>query len=145
MAASTTWYSNSDATNHITSELANLGIRKEYTEKDTVVVGNGAGLEISHIGFTKFSNNSSSFDFKNILRSPSVTANLLSVHQFSRDNNCFFVFFSDFFYVKDLQTGGKLFREKSENGFYPMYFHHSLPSTNNQPFAFIGVRVRFQA
>lgn len=127
MATSTTWYSDFGASNHITSELANLGIHEEYTRKDIIAVGNGAGLTISHIGSTKFSNNSSFFNFKNILHCLSIFANLLSVHQFVHDNNCFFFFFSDSFYSKDLQTGRTLFRGKSENGHYPMHFYHSLP------------------
>ena len=72
-------------------------------------MGNGAGLNISHIGTNRFPHGSSSFAMNNILHCPSIAANLLSVYQFTRDNNCYFVFFSDCFYVKDLKTGKTLF------------------------------------
>ena len=39
----TTWISNIGASNHITSDLANLAIHNEYHGQDQVLVGNGAG------------------------------------------------------------------------------------------------------
>lgn len=44
------WYADSGLTNHITSDLNNLSLQSGYPGKDQVTVGNGQGLEISHIG-----------------------------------------------------------------------------------------------
>ena len=109
----TTWLSNTGASNHITLDLANLAIHNEYHGQDQVVVGNGAGLNIAHIGSNTIPHGLSSLAMNNILHCPSVTTNLLSVYQFTRDNNCYFIFFSNCFYVKDLSTGRTLFRRKS--------------------------------
>ena len=92
-----TWVTDTGASNHTTNNLANLTVHYSYHGADKVVVRNGVGLPISHIGLSTFLHNSSAFKFSNILHCPDISTNLLSVHQFTHDNNCFFVFFHDFF------------------------------------------------
>jgi histone deacetylase 1/2 len=138
---SSTWISDSGASNHITSDLTNLAIHNEYQGKDHVAVGNGAGLTIAHTGSSKFTCGSSTFALKNILHCPSIAANLLSIYQFTRDNNCYFVFYSDCFYVKDVKTGKTLFHGKSEHGLYPFRIHTQISTKSGRPFALVGVRV----
>lgn len=137
----TTWLSDTGASNHITSDLANLAIHNEYHGQDQVAVGNGTGLNIAHIGSNKIPYGSSSRAMNTILHCPSVAANLLSVYQFTRDNNCYFIFFSDCFYVKDLSMGRTLFCGKSENGLYPFHIHNQISTKSSHLFAFVGVRV----
>ena len=120
---STTWISDSSASNHITSDLTNLAIHNEYQGKDHVAVGNGTGLTIAHSVSSKLTYGSSTFALKNILHCPSIVANLLSIYQFTLDNNCYFVFYSDCFYVMDVKTGKTLFHGKSEHGLYPFRIH----------------------
>ena len=122
----TTWLSDTGASNHITSDLANLAIHNKYHGQDQVAMGNGAGLNIAHIGSNKIPHASSSLAMNNILHCLSVVANLLSVYQSTRDNNCYFIFFSDCFYVKDLSMGRTLFCGKSENGLYPFHIHNQI-------------------
>ena len=86
----------------------------------------GAGLSISHIGSNRFPHGSSSFAMSNILHCPSIATNLLSVYQFTRDNNCYFIFFSNCFYVKDLKTGRTLYRGKSKHGLYLFHIHAQI-------------------
>lgn len=82
------------------------------------------------------------FAKNNILHCPSVATNLLSIYQFTRDNNCYFIFPSHCFNVKDLKTAGKtLFQGKSKNGIYPFRIHHQIASKSGRPFAFVGVHV----
>ena len=114
------WYTDSGALNHITSDLANLSIHNAYHGKDHVVVFNASGLNISHIGSSQLHHNSSPFKMNNILHCPSVSANLLYVNQFSRDNDCYFLFDSDGFCVKDKLTGKMLFCGMSDHGLYPI-------------------------
>ena len=45
----TNWYTNSGATDHITSELDKMSIRDKYQGKDQVQTANGTGMPISHI------------------------------------------------------------------------------------------------
>ncbi|XP_026428395.1 uncharacterized protein LOC113324290 [Papaver somniferum] len=54
------------------------------------------------------------------LHVPSSSAKLLSVHQFTTDNQCSITFEGDEFYVKDLNSGKRIFQGKSNNGLYPM-------------------------
>ena len=44
------WYTDTDATDHITSDLDRLSIQEKYNGKDQVQVANGPGLSIHHIG-----------------------------------------------------------------------------------------------
>lgn len=137
-SSGSTWYTDTGASNHITADLGNLAINDEYHGKETVVVGNGAGLQIKHIGSNQFHTQSTSFKFNNILHCPSVTTNLLSVNQFTKDNNCYFVFLPDCFFVKDLKSRRTLFQGMSKNAIYPFQFQ------GRQPVAFVGVRVAAQ-
>ena len=47
------WYPDSGATNHLTNYLNNVTIRGDYSGNDQIVVDNGTGLPISHIGDSK--------------------------------------------------------------------------------------------
>lgn len=44
-----TWFTDGGATNHVTSDFANLKFHSEYHDKNTIGVGNGNSLSISHI------------------------------------------------------------------------------------------------
>ncbi|KAK9284097.1 hypothetical protein L1049_012357 [Liquidambar formosana] len=48
-----TWYTDSGATNHITSDLANLSLHNEYRRKDPVEVGNSSGLKDGEDAFPR--------------------------------------------------------------------------------------------
>ncbi|KAL5805533.1 hypothetical protein ACOSQ4_028266 [Xanthoceras sorbifolium] len=47
------WYTDSGATNHVTSNLNNLHLPTKYKGNDRLAVGNGQQLQISHTGFLK--------------------------------------------------------------------------------------------
>lgn len=49
---------------------------------------------------------------------PKIKSNLLSVHQFCKDNHVCFEFHTDFFVVKDKTTGALLLKGRNENGLY---------------------------
>jgi len=49
-----TWVTDTGVSNNITSDLANLTVHDSYRGADKVVVGNGVGLPISHIGLSTF-------------------------------------------------------------------------------------------
>jgi hypothetical protein len=44
------WYTDSGATDHITSELDKLTMHDAYTTSDQIHTANGVGMEISHVG-----------------------------------------------------------------------------------------------
>ncbi|KAF8403163.1 hypothetical protein HHK36_011260 [Tetracentron sinense] len=130
------WYPDSGATNHITSDLANLSLHSEYTGNDSMKVGDGTGLPIQHIGNSSLHTTSSTFHLNDILHVPSITKNLLSVHRFTRDNNVFFEFHPNHFYIKDRRSGKLLFQGTSKGGLYQLIQHQG--NTNKE--ALIGER-----
>jgi hypothetical protein len=80
-------------------------------------------LHIHHIGSSILCSSNKNFFLNNILHVPHINQNLLSVYQFTKDNNVFFEFHPSFFCVKDLFSGVTLLSGKSKNGLYPL---HSL-------------------
>lgn len=48
------WFPDSRACHHVTNDLANLALGSEYTGGGNVVMGNGTGLAITHIGSSFF-------------------------------------------------------------------------------------------
>lgn len=133
------WYADSGATNHVTNDLQNLSIHSNYQGKDKVSVGNGQGLHIMNTGSSMIHTTSGSFHLDKILHVPSISSNLLSVHQFTKDNDCVFIFDSDGFSIQDRQSGKILFRGLSKNGLYP--FRVSYPASDiSPPAAFVGER-----
>lgn len=63
-----TWYLDTGATNHITSNFGNLTLgAKEYHGSNQMHVGNGQGLHIHHIGSSYISFPSIHFVLHNIL------------------------------------------------------------------------------
>lgn len=137
--ANSTWYTDSGASNHITTDMANLAIQEEYNGSDKVAVGNGSGLCITHSGSSSVVLSNSKFKLNNILHCPKAITNLLSVHQFASDNHCFFVFFPSCFYIKDLKTQKTLFKGDCVDGLYRLQFNKSAFSSPG-PLALVGIR-----
>lgn len=118
-ATEQTWYSNLGATHHITPDMANLSIHSAYQGGDAVQVGNGQGLSINHIGSSILHASNYSFHLRNLLHCPTASTNLLLMHQFSKDNSCYFYFDPNGFVVKDKISGRILFQGPIEHGLYP--------------------------
>jgi hypothetical protein len=79
----TDWYTDVDAIDHITSDLDRLAIRERYQGNEQVHVGNGSGLQITHIGHSSLNTANRPLALHNILHIPNITKNLFSVHKFS--------------------------------------------------------------
>jgi hypothetical protein len=86
----TDWYTDTGTTDHITSDLDRLAVRKRYHGNEQVHFSNGSGLRIMHIGHSSLNTANHPLALYNILHVPNITKNLISVHKFSRDNGVFF-------------------------------------------------------
>ena len=86
------WFADSGATNHVTSDLSQLSIHTDYNGEDQLAVRNGQKLSINHIGSSKLSCATRPLHLNKILHVPSITKSLLSVSQFTKDNNVFMEF-----------------------------------------------------
>jgi histone deacetylase 1/2 len=95
------WYTNSSATDHMTSDLDRLNFLERYNGNEQVHVGNGAGLQISHIGHSSINTVANPLILRDVLRVPHITKNLLSMHKLTRDNNVFIEYHPTYFVVKD--------------------------------------------
>lgn len=112
------WFANSGASNHYTPFGDNIQQSMSYSGGDNLYVGNRTCLDISLIGKSSFDSTLFCFLLTDILHTPSLTKNLLSVSKFTRDNSCFFKFHPDICFIKDLQTKKVLLQGKLHKGRY---------------------------
>jgi transposase InsO family protein len=141
-----TWLTDTGATDHLTANLNNLQVPAPYKGTEQVSVGNGQSIPINNIGngqlCTKFYN----FRLQNLLHSPRISSNLLSVHKLCKDNNCSCYFDSNKFLIQDLPSGKVLYKGLSKNGLYPIHTHSSSPSVTASPSvsAFLSSKNKWQ-
>jgi hypothetical protein len=135
-----TWYPDSGASHHITSDLANLNLKAvDYGGSDQLRVGNGTGLSIHHIGNTRISTPTSPFTLYDVLHVPQIKKNLLSVHQFTKATNTYFEFHPFHFLVKDRTTGTPLLQGQNSHGLYS-FPSFSASNKSAPPTALVGER-----
>ena len=106
-----TWYPDSRASHHVTPNADNLHNQVPYAGQDQLYIGNDQGNSV-------LSSQPKSFALKNILHVPTITKNLLFVHQFTLDNNVFIEFHPYFCLVKDKKTGHVLLKGTHKDGLY---------------------------
>ena len=117
-ANETKWLIDSAASHNITGDLTNLSIHSEYDGTDEVVLGDGTGLVVSHIGSLALHSPHKTFFLRDTLCVPHIHKNLISVHHFTKQNNVFVEFHPFYFLVKEQKTGAILLRGACENGVY---------------------------
>ena len=93
---------------------------------ETVIVGNGQELPVTHVGNGKLQTPSHCFRLDNILRVPDLASNLLFVHKLCLQNNAFCYFDANQFLIVDLATGKILYQGLSKDGVYPIPFPSQL-------------------
>jgi histone deacetylase 1/2 len=105
------WYSDTGATDHITSDLDLLSFHGRYNGNENVQVGNGAGFQIANIGQSSIHTSANkALSLCNVLHVPQITKNLVSINRLTKDNDVFVEFHPYFFVVKDLATRTSLLR-----------------------------------
>ena len=60
------------ASHNVTADFNNLNLHQDYNELDDIVIGDGTGLKITHIGSTNLSTPSNKFLLSNVLFVPSM-------------------------------------------------------------------------
>ncbi|XP_019447442.1 PREDICTED: uncharacterized protein LOC109348071 [Lupinus angustifolius] len=134
-----TWYPDSGATNHLTADASLVHEPIETFGHEQIYMGNGSGISIKSVGnshFTSSLNSTVSLSLNNLLYVPSITKNLLSVSQFTKDNSCYFEFHPNTCFVKSQATNELLLQGfLTKEGLYA--FHGLLPNfTSCQPSTF---------
>ncbi|KAH9769131.1 retrovirus-related pol polyprotein from transposon RE1 [Citrus sinensis] len=117
------WYLDSGATHHLTNNMENLHFKEDYKGTDQLIIGNGQGLSISHIGHAFLSfraskhpyTHASTIALKDMLLVPTITKNLLSISKLTSDNSLSVEFCGNVCYVKDMK-GQVLLQGLAEKG-----------------------------
>lgn len=116
----------SGATHHATPDLRNLQLYSDYDDPDRMTIGNGKSCLVTP----------HSFKLTNILHVPNIFTNLLSVAQFSKDNNILFEFHPSVLFVKDRQTGKMVFHGQLKDALY--HFSDAAPNKVHDSSAFLS-------
>jgi len=127
------WYPDTGASAHATPDAQMMDHSEPYSENDVLKIGNGTGLGVSSVGRTVIRSDSHNFHMSNILHVPKLAIPLLSVYRFTNENNVFFEFHKNLFFVKDCTTRAILLRGSTIGGLYKLI----LPRGHN---AFLSAR-----
>jgi len=124
------WYMDTGATSHMTSEQGNLSSYFNLSNNRGIIVSNGHSIPIRGYGHTNLSFPNRPLTLKNVLHSPQLIKNLVSVRKFTTDNSVSVEFDPFDFSVKDFQTGMRLMRCESRGDLYPITTSQAIsPST----------------
>ena len=72
------------ASHNITGDLSNLSIHSEYDGTNEVILDDGLGLAVSHIGFLALHSPHQTFTLRDTLCVPNLCRNLISVYHFTK-------------------------------------------------------------
>ena len=104
----------------MTTNLSNLFIHYEYDGTYEVVIGDGLGLQVSHIGSLSFTSPNRIFHLRDTLCVPTIKKNLIYVHHFTKTKNIYLKFHPSYFFMKDRIMGATLLKGAYEDGVYPL-------------------------
>ena len=116
------WVLDTGATSHMSSNDGILFSRLPHLPS-FITVGNGSSIPICSRGTSTLSLADHTFKLNNVLVAPQLVRNLLSVRQFTRDNNCSIEFDALGFSVKDPKTRTVILLCNSDGDLY------TIPST----------------
>jgi hypothetical protein len=115
------WFMDSGASSHMTPYPGNLSSSTPITTSSSIAVGNGHTLPITLTGSTTFPSNSRPLSLHNVIVSPALVQNLLSVKRLARDNSVTVEFDDVSFSVKDGHTRMLLHRcDSPGDAVYPV-------------------------
>ena len=79
------WFPNSGASSHVTNSTNHLQHSQVYSGSDSVMVGNGEFLPITHTGSTTLASTSGNIPVSDVLVCPKIAKSLLSVSKITSD------------------------------------------------------------
>jgi hypothetical protein len=128
--AVTDWVADSGASNHTTLDAGNLTYIHplHINDPSSIIVGNISSLSVASVGDTALPG---LFYLNNVLVTPGIIQNLLSVHRFTTDNWCSMDFDPFGLSVKDLSTENVITRCDKSGPLYTMRLpSRSTPSSS---------------
>src|SRR5438105_2173641 len=120
--ANTDWYFDFDATSHMTSDAGTLSVHHppSHSTPSNIIIGNGSLLPVTSTRATFFPTVSGSLHLRDVLMSPHIIKNLISIHQFTTDNNCSLELDPFGVSVKDLLSNNVIAMCNSFGHLYPL-------------------------
>ena len=114
------WFMDTGASSHMSSNASKLNSSTLVYNSPPIIVGNGTKLPVTHRASTHIPTARSPLSLPNVLVSPSLVKNLISVRSLTRDNNVSVEFDAFGFSVKDLPTRSVILRCNSDGELYPL-------------------------
>jgi hypothetical protein len=115
----TEWYLDTGASSHMSSSSGNLTASYPSTSS-RIIVGDGSTLAVSHTGRHTIPTSQTPLQLRNVLVSPKLIKNLISVKALCRDNPVTIEFDALGFSVKDRRTRRVILRCDSGGDLYPV-------------------------
>lgn len=127
------WFLDTGASAHMSSTPGILAHPRPLPFSSCITVGNGAKLPVTHTASTHIPTSSTDLHLHNVLVSPPLIKNLISVKKLTRDNNVSIEFDPTGFSIKDLQTQVVKLRCDSPGDLYPLRLPspHALSATSS--------------
>ncbi|XP_021321821.1 uncharacterized protein LOC110437641 [Sorghum bicolor] len=107
------WFFDTGATSHMSSSLGNVLPSSLHPSSSVITVGNGARMPATHRALSIIPTATSPLHLTDVLISPSLIKNLISVRRLTRDNAVSIKFDPSGFSIKDLRTRAEMLRSPS--------------------------------
>ena len=130
--SSADWYFDTGASSHMSSG-SGISPSSLTPFHSFVTVGNGARLPVTHTAAGTIPTSSTPLHLHNVLVTPSLVKNLVSVRQLTRDNNISIEFDPAGFSIKDIPTQTVTLRCDSPGDLYPLRLplHQALSASSS--------------
>nr|GEW26651.1 ribonuclease H-like domain-containing protein [Tanacetum cinerariifolium] len=122
------WNMDAGASSHLADNTSILTSFSNSSIYPSVFIGSGHSSHVTHTGHSLLHTSSKPLHLNHILVTPHITKNLISVCQFTRDNDVSVEIDAYGFSVKDYHTGWILLRCDSTGDLYPVT---QQPSSQN--------------
>jgi len=126
------WYFDTGASSHMSSSPGNFPPSSLRSSSSTITVGNGARMPVTHQAQTFIPTATSPLRLNDVLISPNLVKNLISVRRLTRDNNVSIEFDPSGFSIKDLPTRAEMLQCESSSDLYPIRLpqHQALTASS---------------
>ncbi|GJW95117.1 ribonuclease H-like domain-containing protein, partial [Tanacetum coccineum] len=121
------WNMDTGASSHLNNSITSLSEIFNTCMYPSISVGDGHSIPVTNTGHSILPTPFKSLHLNNVLITPHIVKNLISVRQFVRDNNCTIEFDAFGFSVKDFLTRRVLLRCDSTGDLYPVTAPSPIP------------------
>ncbi|GJW13535.1 ribonuclease H-like domain-containing protein [Tanacetum coccineum] len=125
--ASSAWNMDTGASSHLNNSINSLSENFNTCMYPSISVGDGHSIPVTNTGHSTLPTPTKSLHLNNVLITPHIVKNLISVRQFVHDNNCTIEFDAFGFSVKNFLTRRVLLRCDRTGDLYPVTTPSHIP------------------